>query len=805
MAPAFLWAQTGGEKPELDEAAAILLGVNARDVPGDAGEEPARDEHGARGSSSSKQARSHGTTGGGSSGAKKTAPATASADDDNDDIGGCWGGQLKGAMRLLNQPCAPTFVRGRGHLKNKVCDMCNGKKADLVLPASRVCGLPMPLHDAFINSSDSGVWTQADEALGGGKFRVVNNTATCVPPRLIIFSDEPPKLQWAPIPPEWIDGDEMKLFVSKGTLVPVAERKKAPPDPAKPSLQALASSFAVGADPSAMNLVYAKRAAEAAEAAKQKNAAAAAEAAAQAAALAPAPFIAMPPGAHAVVNVANVAGAPGCAAGAAGTGNELLATVVATPGTVESQHEVRRLLEEAAAKRRACAAAGEPWAQPPDKRQRGATIVTGSVVDVDGEEGAGDELTQNIDSVQCWGGQLKGLKALATRPCAPGFVRGRGHLKNKVCDMCNGKRGYLQVHHSRVCGLPLPLHDAFINSSDSGVWTQADEALGGGKFRVVNNTATCVPPRLIIFQGEPPKLQWDPLPPHWVHNGEVSFFLSSGTLVPLDTRKAREPRKALLEPRAADFGLDPSALGMSPFPVAMAPPGMMIMPGQGQRSLMAIPGQPPSLQPFPIAGGPFPSTDVFGGGGGGSSSSGTIATVVSSSNGAISGSMLASKAAGGPLTAPVPPLSAPTSSGTATSGTATSGTAASDTAASGNAASGNASGNAASGNAASGNAASGNAASGNAASGNAASGNAASGNAASGNGSAILPAISATARMPGGEVLMRSAAATALLPASSLPIPPLLSGGNGTPSQSATSASFSEIKQVEQVELLPEQ
>ena len=59
--------------------------------------------------------------------------------------------------------------------------------------------------------------------------------------------------------------------------------------------------------------------------------------------------------------------------------------------------------------------------------------------------------------------------------------------------------------------------------------------------------------------------------------------------------------------------------------------------------------------------------------------------------------------------------------------------------------------------------------------------------------------------MPGGEVLMRSAAATALLPASSLPIPPLLSGGNGTPSQSATSASFSEIKQVEQVELLPEQ
>jgi len=612
-----------------------------------------------RGGGSGKQARA---TGGGSSGAKKV--PTAQEVLDNDDNGGCWGGQLKGEIRILNQPCAATFIRGRGHLKNKVCDMCNGKKADLVLPASRVCGLPMPLHDAFINSSDSGVWTQADEALGGGKFRVVNNTATCVPPRLIIFSDEPPRLQWAPIPAEWIDGDEMKLFVSKGTLVPVAERKKAPPDPAKPSLQALASSFAVGADPSAMNLVYAKRVAEEAERAKQKNAAeAAAQAAAQAAALAPGPFIAMPPGmppgAH-VVNMASVAamaGAPGAVPVGAvpGTGSELLATVVASPGTVESQHEVRRLLEEAAAKRRACVAVGEPWAQPQEKRQKGATIVTGSVVDIDGEESAGDELTPSIESVQCWGGQLKGLQALATRPCAGGFIRGRGHLKNKVCDMCNGKRGYLQVHYSRVCGLPMPLHDAFINSSDSGVWTQADEALGGGKFRVVNNTATCVPPRLIIFQGEPPKLQWDPLPPHWVHNGEVSFFLSSGTLVPLDTRKAREPRKALIGGGGpGDLGLDPSALGMSPFPMAMAPPGMMLMPGQGQRSLMAIPSQPPGLSPFPMASGPFPSADGFGG-------SGTIATaVVSSANGAVSSSMLASKAMGNPP--PVPGLSPATTS-----------------------------------------------------------------------------------------------------------------------------------------------
>ena len=265
------------------------------------------------------------------------------------------------------------------------------------------------------------------------------------------------------------------------------------------------------------------------------------------------------------------------------------------------------------------------------------------------------EVLDNDDNGGCWGGQLKGEIRILNQPCAATFIRGRGHLKNKVCDMCNGKKADLVLPASRVCGLPMPLHDAFINSSDSGVWTQADEALGGGKFRVVNNTATCVPPRLIIFQGEPPKLQWDPLPPHWVHNGEVSFFLSSGTLVPLDTRKAREPRKALIGGGGpGDLGLDPSALGMSPFPMAMAPPGMMLMPGQGQRSLMAIPSQPPGLSPFPMASGPFPSADGFGG-------SGTIATaVVSSANGAVSSSMLASKAMGNPP--PVPGLSPATTS-----------------------------------------------------------------------------------------------------------------------------------------------
>lgn len=87
-------------------------------------------------------------------------------------------------------------------------------------------GLPESLHDILINSSKSGVWSTAFDILGNARYRVINNTAGCSLPRLIIFAkDAPPPLwgkAWVPLNSEWIVGGSIRLCVSRGTLVPAA-------------------------------------------------------------------------------------------------------------------------------------------------------------------------------------------------------------------------------------------------------------------------------------------------------------------------------------------------------------------------------------------------------------------------------------------------------------------------------------------------------------------------------------------------------------------------------------------------------
>ena len=116
--------------------------------------------------------------------------------------------------------------------KNKFCINCNGKRGDLYVHASRVRGLPESLHEIVINSSEGGVWSVSSNTLGDARFRVINNTAACCLPRLVIFEKEAPELQWGlswvPLPPNWVVGGEVHLCVSRGTLVPVADRKKLP-------------------------------------------------------------------------------------------------------------------------------------------------------------------------------------------------------------------------------------------------------------------------------------------------------------------------------------------------------------------------------------------------------------------------------------------------------------------------------------------------------------------------------------------------------------------------------------------------
>ena len=198
----------------------------------------------------------------------------AAAPDEPEDASMCWAGTLKGAEERKLRPCDPCFVRGRGHMKNKVCELCNGKRGNLVLPASRVRALPPALHEVLSNQSDAGVWSRAPLVFGGGRIRVVNNTATCKAPRLIVFEGEPPDFQWLPLPGGWVNEfGEVHLFVGHGTLCPAVFNAK-PPARNKPSVEALAAAFAVGADPAAadeMTRLYEQQQREEREEARAKQ------------------------------------------------------------------------------------------------------------------------------------------------------------------------------------------------------------------------------------------------------------------------------------------------------------------------------------------------------------------------------------------------------------------------------------------------------------------------------------------------------------------------------------------------------
>ena len=68
----------------------------------------------------------------------------------------------------------------------QVCDMCSGRLGELALPLSRTRGLTEELEAEFRNRNDSGMWSHA-EHLPGIQFRVINNTAQCKVPKIIIF------------------------------------------------------------------------------------------------------------------------------------------------------------------------------------------------------------------------------------------------------------------------------------------------------------------------------------------------------------------------------------------------------------------------------------------------------------------------------------------------------------------------------------------------------------------------------------------------------------------------------------------
>ncbi|KAL1526452.1 hypothetical protein AB1Y20_015163 [Prymnesium parvum] len=136
-----------------------------------------------------------------------------------------------------------------------------------------------------------------------------------------------------------------------------------------------------------------------------------------------------------------------------------------------------------------------------------------------------DSSSRVLPPGRCWGAQLKG----DTHGCTPGFVAGRGHLKNKFCPRCSLG---IDVPAYRVCAWTPELKLQLANDHREGFWSPAPAASGGGDFRVVNNTISCTGPELILYRVMPPDLPWAQLPEPWVQNGMVRLCLAKGTLVP---------------------------------------------------------------------------------------------------------------------------------------------------------------------------------------------------------------------------------------------------------------------------------
>lgn len=156
---------------------------------------------------------------------------------DSRSSGICWGGSLQGNTSF----CTPGFVPLAGHFKNKLCPRC--KANGLFIPSERICALPASASHG-VNKQGTGLWTNDS--------RMVNHTAKCTGPPLLIFRDPQPtaeRASWAPMPSGWLapDGRSMKLVVALGTLRPASALN--PSNRSRAASSGPASSCTVDAGP----------------------------------------------------------------------------------------------------------------------------------------------------------------------------------------------------------------------------------------------------------------------------------------------------------------------------------------------------------------------------------------------------------------------------------------------------------------------------------------------------------------------------------------------------------------------------
>ena len=101
----------------------------------------------------------------------------------------CWGAELNGGVR-----CPPDFVPGKLHFKNNFCDNC---RDGIMVPVAHVRALSAEQAACFTNKRSKGFWNHAPANLGGGQYRIINNTAGCIGPWLAVFQSNPPHLAWS--------------------------------------------------------------------------------------------------------------------------------------------------------------------------------------------------------------------------------------------------------------------------------------------------------------------------------------------------------------------------------------------------------------------------------------------------------------------------------------------------------------------------------------------------------------------------------------------------------------------------------
>ncbi|MGB2469845.1 MAG: DNA gyrase subunit A, partial [Flavobacteriales bacterium] len=102
------------------------------------------------------------------------------------EVATCWGAQLHFNG---DANCTPNFVPGKLHFKNKFCANC---KEGILVPLAHVRGVSAELAACFVNKRSEGFWNIAPKSMGGGKYRILNNTAGSIGPRLALFRDHPP-------------------------------------------------------------------------------------------------------------------------------------------------------------------------------------------------------------------------------------------------------------------------------------------------------------------------------------------------------------------------------------------------------------------------------------------------------------------------------------------------------------------------------------------------------------------------------------------------------------------------------------